>query len=177
MATARGGFAIFDAWRGKVTFPYLVEKVYERWEQSAKSYGRYPDRLVVENKSSGTQIAQQIDANNLTGIWTFPDGQTRRVPPIPLLRIPAQQSKTLRAQGISGYHEAKLIALPRGGEWVKDFVDEHALFDKGPHDDWVDCTVHGITYFTRPVEEHEETIVHDEDVRISSDLDELELRY
>lgn len=181
MASGRSGFSIFDAWRDKVSFPFLLAKVYERWEMAFKQYGRYPDRLIVENKSSGIQIAQQLDANNLCGIWTFPgaDGkpaETRRVPLIPVVRVPANQSKMLRAQGISGYHESKLIALPRNAEWIEDFVDEHAIFDKGPHDDWVDCTVHGVTFYTRPVEETEQMTVHDEPIVISSELDDFDFR-
>ncbi len=169
-------FPILDQWRDKVTFPYLMAKVYERWEICAQVYKRYPDRLLVENKSSGVQIAQQIETNNLIGRWIFPDGHERRVPPIPLVRMPAQQSKVLRAQGISGYHESKLILLPRGADWAEDFIDSHALFPKGPHDDWEDCTIHAVTYFTRPTEDHQTVTEHQEQVQIASDLDEFELR-
>lgn len=176
LASGKSGFSVFDAWRDKLAFPYLMAKVYERWQRAFKQYGRFPDRLVVENKSSGIQIAQQLEANNQVGVWTFPTGVTERVPFIPITKVPATQSKVLRAQGISGYHESKLVKLPRGADWHDDFVDEHGLFPKGPHDDWVDCTVHGVTFYTRPVEEQSQIISHDEPVVISSDLDDFDYR-
>lgn len=165
-----GGFPVLDAWRDKVAFPALVAIVYERWEMAAKHYNRYPSHLVIEHKGSGISLLQQLETNNLIGHWTFPDGVTRRVPGLPLVPQPATVSKVIRAHGISGYHESKLISLPRGADWVDDFVDELAMFDKGPHDDWVDVLVHGVTYLTRPVEE---SIVatHEEQVEISPDLD------
>jgi predicted phage terminase large subunit-like protein len=167
-------FPILDQWRDKVTFPHLMAKVYERWQQCADLYNRYPDRLLVEDKSSGTQIAQQIETNNMVGVWTFPSGETKNVPPIPVTRIPATVSKEIRARGISGYHEAKLILLPRGADWVDDFVDSCALFPKGINDDWEDCLVHGITYYTRPTEEQEMVQEYYQPITISHDLDEVE---
>lgn len=183
-------YPILDAWRDKVTFPFLMGMVYERWLACGRLYNRYPDKLLVENKSSGTQIAQQLEANNLTGTMTFPlwtnpdapspsklfDGQVHRVPPIPVVRIPATVNKVIRANGISGYHESKLIMLPRGADWLDDFVDEHALFPKGVHDDWTDCTVHGVTYYTRPTEDQEVATEYYQPISIAPDLDEFDLR-
>jgi predicted phage terminase large subunit-like protein len=124
--------------------------------------------LLVEGKGSGISLIQQVQANNID-----PDFEGPRIPVLPM---PANVQKVVRAHGISGYHAEKLILLPRSAEWKDDFVDEHAIFDKGPHDDWVDCTVHGITYYTREVKdnEHEETIIDDTEVTISAELDELE---
>jgi hypothetical protein len=167
-------YPILDSWRDKVNFPKLMAAVYDRWMACAKLYSRYPDKLVVENKSSGIQIAQQIEANNLTGVWTFPDGVTRRVPPVPVVRVPAAVSKVIRANGISGYHESKLIMLPRGAEWLSDFIDEHALFPKGINDDWVDCTVHGVTFYTRPTEDQEVATEYYQPITISQELDEFD---
>lgn len=176
LGSGPSGFSIYDAWRDKIAFPDLVAKVYERWALSLSLYSRYPDRLLVEDKSSGVQLAQQLETNNLVGSWTFPTGDTRRIPLIPITRIPATVGKVIRANGISGYHESKTIALPRGAEWVDDFVDEHALFPKGTHDDWVDTTVHGITFFTRPVEKTEEVVTRENPIIISGDLDEFDFR-
>lgn len=184
-------YPILDSWRDKVSFPFLMGMVYHRWLACAKLYNRLPDKLLVENKSSGTQIAQQLDANNMAGVWTFPkwtdpdrpcpsplfNGETRRVPAIPVVRIPATQSKVIRANGISGYHESKLIMLPRGADWLDDFVDEHALFPKAVHDDYVDCTVHGVTYYTRPTEDQEYVQEYHEPIVISPELDEYDIRF
>jgi predicted phage terminase large subunit-like protein len=171
------GFPIFDAWRDKVTFPFLVERVYRRWDECGRLYGRYPDRVLVEAKASGVQLLQQIDTNNLAGAWVYPDGQLRRVPKIPMVAMPATASKEVRARGISGYHESKLCLLPSKAPWLVDFIDELALFPKGAHDDWTDTFVHGVTYMTRPIasDEEEHILVQEEEVSISRDLDEFDM--
>lgn len=174
-ATADAKFPILDAWRDKITFPHLVAKVYDRWAQSAKLYGRFPDHVLVENKSSGAQLIQQIETNNLIGLWTFPDGQTKKVPFIPVVRMPAEAAKDVLALGISGYQEGKQIMLPSGAEWVADFVNEHAVFPKGKNDDWVSCTTHGMRWYTRPTkdEEHEEIHGMMTDFQIDSELNQM----
>jgi predicted phage terminase large subunit-like protein len=172
----REGFPILDAWRDKLSFPFLVQRVYERFAESAQLYGRFPSRVLVEDKSAGRQLLQQLASNNACGAWVYPDGILRQVPVLPILGLPATQSKTLRAMGICGYHEAKTISLPRGGSWVEDFVDEHALFPGDLHDDWVDCLVHLMTYWTRPVEDQEQIIHTEEEISISPEMDEFEMR-
>jgi hypothetical protein len=186
------GYPIFDAWRDKLSFPFLVRTVYERFYESARLFGKFPTRVLVEDKSAGRQLLQQLDTNNHAGAWMFPyDSKTNaiahptwanqkvenglyRVPVIPLMAMPAVQSKVVRAQGIIGYHEARTISLPRNAPWVPDFIDSHALFPKGPHDDWEDCTVHGMTYLARPLELPHEALVVDETHGIDSYLDDGE---
>jgi hypothetical protein len=189
------GYPIFDAWRDKLSFPFLVRAVYERWFEHSRLYGFFPSRVLVEDKSAGRQLLQQLDTNNHAGAWMFPfDASTGeiahpswseknpknglyRVPVIPFLAMPAQQSKVLRAQGIIGYHEARTMGLPRGADWVADFVDSHALFPKGPHDDWEDCTVHGMTYFHAPLEIPKEVIIVDETRTFDATLEEFDMGF
>lgn len=181
--TQQQAYAITDGWRARVPFPQLVSKVYQRWEEALSRYGRYPERLLIENKGSGISLRQQIEANNLVGEWIGPDGTRRRVPMIPVLGMPAVESKEVRAHGISGYQNAGLCWLPEQGfsdaeSPMEDFLDETAVFPKGANDDWVDCFVHGMTYYTRPVQgaEQQEVIVSGEDLVISGDLDEFDER-
>jgi phage terminase large subunit-like protein len=87
--TQQQGYAVADGWRGRVPFPKLVAKVYDRWEEAASRYKRYPERVLIENKGSGISLRQQIEANNLVGEWVDPDGIKRRVPIIPVLGMPA----------------------------------------------------------------------------------------
>lgn len=177
IGTVEHGYAIPDAWRGQVGFPELVAKVYERWQMAADVYGRYPERVLIENKGSGISLRQQIEANNLTGSWVFPDGEQRDVPPIPVLPMPAIESKEVRAHGVSGYQNAGLVSLRKGAPWLADFLDELSSFGAGAaNDDWTDCVVHGLTFYTRPVdgEELEELVELGIDVQISDELDELE---
>lgn len=48
--------------------------------------------------------------------------------------------KEMRALAAQPNHEAGLFYLPRRGQWTGDFIDEHAAFPNGAHDDWVDTT-------------------------------------
>lgn len=176
-----GKFPVLDAFRSKMGFPALVASVYERWALCKARYGRVPDRLLVENKGSGISLIQQLTTNNQLGMWVHPDGTVMRVPIIPVVPMPATVSKFVRAQGVVGYHESKMVSLPRGADWVEDFIDEHALFDKGPHDDWVDTLVHGMTWMVHGVktDEEENIVVHDPQEEIQSELspmDEFDLR-
>ena len=61
-------------------------------------------------------------------------------------------------------------------EWVADFIEEHTAFPKGANDDWVDCTVHGLTYYTRPhgEDDYSEVAVYETDVTVSSELDAID---
>jgi hypothetical protein len=184
MATVQAGFAVMDGWRDKVPFPKLVEQVYDRWARAGRIHGRYPEWLVIEWKGSGISLGQQIEANNIVGEWIGPDGKTRRVPYIPIVKMPATTSKEVRAHGISGYQNARQCWLPQYGFSdpecrLEDFVDETAVFPKGANDDWTDCFVHGMTMFTRPMDETEEsTIVHaGQDISISDALDDIDLDF
>jgi hypothetical protein len=178
LLSTQGGFVVGDAWRGRVDFPQLVAMVYQRWEEAASRYGRYPERVLIENKGSGISLRQQIESNNLCGEWIDPDGRRRQVPVIPVLPMPAVESKEVRAHGISGYQNAKQVSLMDKADWLTDWLDEHSMFPKGANDDWVDCFVHGMTYYTRPVvgNEYEEVIVGGEEITISGDLDDMDSR-
>lgn len=48
--------------------------------------------------------------------------------------------KEVRAEAVIPYHEAGNFYLPRRGQWTSEFIDEHAAFPNGAHDDWVDTT-------------------------------------
>jgi hypothetical protein len=76
---------------------------------------------------------------------------------------------------VSGYQNGGLCSLPEMGftdpeSPMDDFIDEMSAFPKGANDDWVDCFVHGMTYYTRPVEgvEQEDYVVSGEEISIDS---------
>ena len=48
--------------------------------------------------------------------------------------------KEVRAHAVSPYHETGRFYLPTKTRWTSDFIDEHATFPNGVHDDWVDTT-------------------------------------
>jgi predicted phage terminase large subunit-like protein len=196
LGVANGRFIVKSAYRERLTFPDLIRQVYAKWDEDVVN-GYVPERLLIEQKGSGISLLQTIEANNLDPFFT---GSR-----IPVLGMPATLSKEVRALSISGYQEAGLAYLPKpetdiygdvipatfntmvredgtGGqqiEWVADFIEEHTAFPKGANDDWVDCFVHGCTYYTRPhgEEDYSEIAIFDSDeVTISSELDSIDGR-
>ncbi len=50
------------------------------------------------------------------------------------------RSKLTRAQAASPFCEAGNFFLPRGADWLPEFIEEHGAFPLGAHDDMVDTT-------------------------------------
>jgi predicted phage terminase large subunit-like protein len=48
--------------------------------------------------------------------------------------------KEVRAIAAQPHHEAGNFYLPNRARWTDEFIDEHAAFPNGAHDDWVDTT-------------------------------------
>lgn len=62
------------------------------------------------------------------------------------------KSKLTRSQAVQPYHEGGNFYLPRARAWVGPFVDEHADFPNGAHDDQVDTTsMAGLRMLVTPV--------------------------
>ena len=73
--------------------------------------------------------------------WAKPLIQTlqRRMSGVIPFKIEGR-SKLTRAQAASPFAEAGNFYLPRGAEWLPDFIEEHGAFPMGAHDDMVDTT-------------------------------------
>lgn len=90
--------------------------------------------VLIEDKANGTAIIDDLkhDVGGLIPVATGTD------------------SKTARARSIAGYVEAGNVHLPDAGTpesldqdgnyWVEGYIDEHARFPRGAHDDQVDTT-------------------------------------
>jgi predicted phage terminase large subunit-like protein len=190
---ADGRFIIKDAYRERLSFPDLIRQVYARWNADL-ARGIVPERLLIEQKASGISLLQTIEANNGDPFFQGPR--------IPVLGMPAVLSKEVRALSISGYQEAGLCYLPRSSffvndqgqmytgddpsftlldgtvmPWVADFIEETTAFPRSPNDDWTDAFTHALTYYTRPFsteDEYSQVTVYDEDVTVSSELDQID---
>lgn len=57
-----------------------------------------------------------------------------------VVAVEVKTKKEFRALAAQPNHEAGNFYLPRRGQWTGEFVDEHAIFPNGAHDDWVDTT-------------------------------------
>ncbi|MGL5254656.1 MAG: phage terminase large subunit [Brevinema sp.] len=103
--------------RGRLLFPDLKRKVVEL-------YGRYsPKELVIENKSSGMALIQQLE-------------QEHQIYPI---KYEPKLSKKDRIMTNSGVLESGRILLPRGGSFLDALRTEVVTFPNGKHDDQLDA--------------------------------------
>ena len=119
------GFYLLDLWRRKVAFPELQAaciNLYGKWKPSA---------VVVEKKSAGTQLIQNVSAQTT----------------LPVLKYNPRVSKTVRAAAAQPTVQAGNCYLPKGLPWVADFITEHELFPNSDNDDQVDTTGMMVHYF------------------------------
>jgi len=114
-------YYLLDLWRKRVPYPVLVE--------TAKTLNarHHPDETYIEEKSSGTQLTQSLEAET----------------DIHIERIKPQESKWERARVISPIQARGRCRLPKDAEWVWEFIEEHSGFI-GRFTDQVDTTAHAL---------------------------------
>jgi len=117
-------YYLLDLYVARLTFPDLnraAEAQYDKWE---------PDRVVIEDKSSGISLIQQL----------------RRDTKVPIRAVKAIDDKVTRAHTVTGVMEAGQVLIPRHASWLADFLKEVGDFPTGAHDDIVDVLVHGLRF-------------------------------
>lgn len=118
-AVVRRGKDLFwlDVQRGHWQFPELVQRCMDMHDQH-----QLP--VCIEDVPWAKPLIQTL-SNKVSGVVPFKIGGA---------------NKTARAQAGSPYAEAGNFFLPRKGKWTQDFIEEHAAFPTGAHDDQVDTT-------------------------------------
>jgi len=110
---------LLNAVNVRVEFPELKEMAlhaYKEWQ---------PDSFIVEKKSSGTPLFQEL----------------RR------MGIPVQEftphrgtgDKIARVNAISDIVKSGMVWYPTGRKWAEEVIEQAASFPMSPHDDMVDC--------------------------------------
>lgn len=115
---------ILDLFVRRMEFPELVRSCqaqYDKWN---------PDRVLIEDKSSGISLIQQV----------------RRDTTVPLRAVKAVDDKVTRAHTVTGIMEAGQVLIPERAPWLADFLSEVGDFPTGAHDDIVDVLVHGLRF-------------------------------
>lgn len=118
------GFYLMDLMRRTMAFPDLrraVESLAARDD---------PHAILIEDKGSGQSLLQVLRAD------------TR----LPVIGMPANQSKVFRAQAVSPLVEAGKVFVPEVAPWLPEFEIEVQQFPVAQHDDQVDAMVHALTY-------------------------------
>lgn len=117
-------YYLLDLYVARLIFPDLnraAEAQYDKWE---------PDRVIIEDKSSGISLIQQL----------------RRDTKVPIRAVKAIDDKVTRAHTVTGVMEAGQVLIPRHASWLADFLKEVGDFPNGAHDDIVDVLVHGLRF-------------------------------
>ena len=133
------------AWRERLEFPALVEKIVDTVDFFGIS--GVTCRVLVENKANGLSVIQEL---------------RRRMPGLGLHVAPANKGKVARAHSVTAMMEAgrvyALADIQREGEdddaaevavfrpWATMTIDECAAFPVGAHDDLVDSVTHALRH-------------------------------
>lgn len=117
-ALTPAGAYVLDMFRARVEFPELKRTavdLHARWQ---------PVAVLIEDKASGQSLIQELNRDT----------------PIPVIPVPVGTDKVTNAHAVTPYIEAGRVFVPESAPWVGDFLEEHASFPNGKHDDIVDCT-------------------------------------
>jgi len=111
-------YYVLDVWRDRVEFPDLRAAILN---QAAR---QSPQGIYIEDTAAGQSIIQDL----------------RRDTHLPIVPVKVTAAKEARAAACTPICEAGKVLLPMGASWVTDWIDEHAAFPTGVHDDMVDTT-------------------------------------
>ena len=132
-------FHVFAIWEQTREGYFAVDVIEEQlefpgFEQMTKDlYAKYrPDFILIEFKSAGIQLYQNLKAETTLPVLKFKPGGI---------------SKIVRATGAQPTVEAGLCHLPNNAPWVADFKLQHKKFPNVDHDDKVDTTSMMIDYY------------------------------
>lgn len=119
---------LIDQVRARMNFPATVQTIRNLAE-------KYPKAVLklIEDKANGTAIIATLQREMGGIVAVQPEG-----------------GKVARVNAVSMYIESGNVYLPRGVDWVHDFVEECASFPNGKNDDQVDQmsqALHRFIYF------------------------------
>jgi len=135
------GAMLLDAWDEHLGYPAFRKKVLADWKvvygKTKERRGKKADTILVENKSSGISILQDLRASNIPAV-TY---------------NPGHASKVQRAHNIAPVHELDVIYIPESAKepgmfvtWARPFVEQIGKFPNAEHDDYVDTYTQGMHY-------------------------------
>ena len=120
-----GDYYLMDLIKRRMDFPETLKAIRHIAE-------KYPDRhsILVEDKANGSAIISML-RHEIGGI----------------VAITPKESKTARANAITGIVEAGNVYLPEYADFTGEFVEELASFPNGVHDDLVDAFTQFVNHF------------------------------
>jgi predicted phage terminase large subunit-like protein len=111
-------YYLLAEYRGRWEFPDLKREILSAALLHA------PNLVLIEDTAAGQSAIQEF----------------KRATKLPIVAHKVTASKEARAQAVSPLCEAGKVVLPTSAPWVGEWLDEHAAFPTGRHDDRVDNT-------------------------------------
>lgn len=115
---------LLDVYREKVDFPDLRKAAIMLAERYSPVY------VLVEDKSSGTQLIQELPSHGL-----------RQVKP-----CKPEGDKSVRLFSTTGMFETGQVLLPRSAHWLDGYIHELTTFPSSRYDDQVDSTTQALMW-------------------------------
>jgi predicted phage terminase large subunit-like protein len=119
-------YYLLDVLRMRLNYPALKRAVGEQ------AHRHKPNRIVIEDKASGTQLIQDLNNDGVYGIEPF--------------EPPPQCDKIVRLHAQTAEFERGGVLLPRFAPWLADYVRELTSFPGSKYDDQVDSTTQALEY-------------------------------
>jgi predicted phage terminase large subunit-like protein len=126
---------ILDAIHEQMAYPDAKRRVRDLWTRQPPS-----STLLIEKSSNGPAIKADLEAE-VPGIITVPTGRLSKED-----RVRIYDTVPYAAQVEAGN---VYLPHPTVAKWVSGFIEEHAKFPKGTHDDYVDAAAQGCNYLTQ----------------------------
>jgi len=123
---ANGKLYLLHVFRRRLNYPDLKRQVMEL----ARRYNA--NRILIEDKASGTQLIQDMQAEHVFGITPYQ--------PLP------GNDKIIRLHAQTAWFENGLVFLPRIAPWLADYVTEITGFPGTKYDDQVDSTTQALDH-------------------------------
>lgn len=124
-------YSVIATWGKYENKLYLINITRGKWEMpdlermAIAEYNRFkPSKVLIEDKSSGTALIQNLRRNHS----------------MPIVAVQVSVDKVTRVQEVVGFIESGYCHLPEQAEWLSEFLLEHGRFPNGGHDDQCDTT-------------------------------------
>jgi len=123
-------FYLMDVLRKRLNYPDLKRAIVSH----AERFGA--DEIVIEDKSSGTQLIQDLQNEGLFNVVEY--------------KPPPGADKVMRLHACSDRFESGRVLLPRNAPWLDEYILELIGFPGTKHNDQVDSTSQALDYLREP---------------------------
>lgn len=126
-----GFYYLLNVFRKRLNYPDLKRAVQDQACQQ-HAYLHTADKILIEDKASGTQLIQDLHVEAVFGIEPY--------------ELPPGSDKLLRLYAQSAEFENGRVLLPRSASWLDEYVRELTAFPGCKFDDQVDSTSQALEY-------------------------------